>query len=143
MCTFSLGGKQWNLQKGSSCMSIRPVIKVLSWTIFSLYHFKKVLYSRCCKGWPVEVGNCTFVSGSRNWWLWACTNNSQQLPNLVGIAHYQYLPCNIYIFVQNKVVHFARIYIAWVDIFAEHIYLVIFMYSRKTKQFVLREYIAK
>jgi len=47
-----------------------------------------------------------------------------------------------YLFAQNKVVRFARIYIASVDIFAEHIYLVIFIYSRETNQFILREYIA-
>ena len=61
MCTFSLGGNQWNFQKGSACTSIRPVIKILSWTIFSLHHFKMILPSRHCKGWPVEVGNCTRV----------------------------------------------------------------------------------
>ena len=88
MCTCSLRENQWNLQKEPACMTMRPVIKVLFWTIFSLHHFKKILHSRCCKGWSVEVGNCSFVFGSWNWWLCVCTNKSQHLPNLARIAHH-------------------------------------------------------
>ena len=39
-----------DFQKGTACMPIRPVLKVLSWAIFLLHHFPKILHSRCCKG---------------------------------------------------------------------------------------------